>query len=134
MPVICCKRTSFFFFLLIQAFSLRHMLSTGKITYMYFSVQCIFKWFMYCLRGQKIRWKVLRKRKDTNFSSKVSMEEKENDETDCFYFSHWSRKMEVCSNCLDLCFKMGKMVQIRKLLVFLQKNAFFNHYWCSIYN
>lgn len=33
-------------------------------------------------------------------------------------------KMEVCSNSLDLCFKIGKMVQIRKLLVFLQKMHF----------
>ena len=33
-------------------------------------------------------------------------------------------KMEVCSNSLDLCFKRGKMVHIRKLLVFLQKMHF----------
>ena len=33
-------------------------------------------------------------------------------------------KIKVYSNCLDLCFKIGKMVQIRKLLVFLQKMHF----------
>lgn len=43
-------------------------------------------------------------------------------------------KMEVCSNSLDLCFKIGKMVQIRKLLVFLQKMHFLTIIWFSIYN
>ena len=42
--------------------------------------------------GRRSDGKCWEKRKDTIFSGKGSMKEKENDETDSFYFSHWSRE------------------------------------------